>query len=61
MKVEIKEHNIKKVLNDVAYIEFDDKNDSVDYCLGSSLKESGEICRLLLNYQKMQRRKSESV
>lgn len=61
MKVVIKEHNIKKMLNDIAYVEFDDKDDTVDYCLGSDLRECGEICRQLLSYRKQKKQQLEKI
>ncbi len=57
MKIKIKEHNINKWKNDTPYIEYDEKDDSLDYCLGKTLKEGGDICRQIVSYRKKSKKK----
>ena len=47
--VTVSERNVKKYLNDIAYIEVSADGKVFDYCLGSDLKECGNICRQILS------------
>jgi len=60
MNIKIKDHNVNKVINDIPYVEFDTDSDTIDFCLGKTLKEGGEICRQILLFQKKKKRECEN-
>lgn len=48
VKIVLQPQNSQKFFNNVAY--FEAQEDQVDYCLGETEKDAGEICKKLLDF-----------
>lgn len=48
MKVILKEKNVEKFLQDKPYLEYSKAKQEIDFCLGQSKKEAGNICRKIV-------------